>query len=67
MRIEESKTKVTSDWTIDNLEEVLKTLKSNKARDAHGHVYEIFKFGGDYLKDSLLKMLNNIKRWTKYD
>ena len=31
MRIEESKTKVTSDWTIDDLEEVLKTLKSNKA------------------------------------
>ena len=31
MRIEESKTKVTSDWTMDDLEEVLKTLKSNKA------------------------------------
>ena len=31
MRIEESKTKVTSDWTMDELEEVLKTLKSNKA------------------------------------
>ena len=53
MRIEESKTKVTADWTIDELETVLKSLKSNKARDAHGHIYELFKSGGQDLKISL--------------
>ena len=35
-------------------------MKNNKARDAHGHVYEIFKFGGDYLKDSQIKMFNMV-------
>ena len=66
MRIEESKTKVTSDWTIDDLEEVLKTLESNKARDAHGHVYELFKYGGQDLKTSLLNLANLVKKMQIY-
>ena len=43
MRIENAKFEVTEDWTIDDLEKVLKSLKNNKARDAHGHVYELYK------------------------
>ena len=60
------KTKKTIEWNSDDLEKSLKSMKNNKARDAHGHVYEIFKFGGDDLKDSLLKMLNNIKKKQIY-
>ena len=66
MRIEESKTKVTIDWTMDELEEVLKTLKSNKARDAHGHVYELFRYGGQDLKSSLLEFFNLVKEKQIY-
>ena len=46
MRIESPKKEVTEDWTVDELKKVLKMLKNNKARDAHGHIYELFKFGG---------------------
>ena len=41
-------------------------LKSNKARDAHGHVYELFKRGGQALKSSLLKLLNLVKQKQVY-
>ena len=66
MRIEESKTKVTSDWTMDDLEEILKTLKSNKARNAQGHVYELFKYGGQDLKTSLLNLAKLVKKMQIY-
>ena len=61
MRIEESKLQITPDWTMKDLEEVLKELKANKARDAHGHVYELFKRGGQALKSSLLNLVNLVK------
>ena len=48
------------------MDKVLKSLKSNKARDAHGHVYELFKYGGRYLKLSLLRMCNLTKRMQLY-
>ena len=38
-----AKNETTKDWNLDDLEKVLKNLKNNKARDAHGHVYEIYK------------------------
>ena len=44
------------------LEKALKSLKNHKARDIHGHVYEIFKFGGKDLKASLLTLFNLIKQ-----
>ena len=52
---------VSPDWKMDDLENVLKKLKNNKARDAHGHIFELFKFGGRNLKLSLLKMCNLTK------
>ena len=41
-------------------------MKNNKARDGHGHVYELFKYGGNDLKDSLIKMCNIIKQKQIY-
>ena len=47
--LEGTKTKM---WTIDDLNKVLKGLKSNKTRDPHGLINEIFKPGviGEDLK-----------------
>ena len=56
LRMEISSRETTPDWTIDELEKVLKTLKTNKARDCFGHTYELFKFGGLNLKLSMLVM-----------
>ena len=66
MRMENSKYEVTKDWTMDDLAKVLKSLKDNKARDAHGHVYELFKNGGEDLKYSLLQLFNLMKKMQVY-
>ena len=50
----------------EDLEKVLKTMENNKARHAHGHVFKIFKYGGDDLKESLIKMLNLVKQKQIY-
>ena len=55
-----------ADWTMSDLDKVLKKLKNNKARDAHGHTYELFKYGGNELKISLLKMFNLTKSLQVY-
>ena len=54
------------DWNMDDLENVFKSVKNNKARDAHGHTYEIFKHGGSHLKKSLLKLCNRVKSDQTY-
>ena len=61
-----AKNRVTKDWTMEDLNKALKTLKNNKARDEHGHVYELFKYGGTSLKSSLLKLYNLVKRKQQY-
>ena len=66
LQIKIAKSKVTADWTIKDLEKVLKSLKNNKARDEHGHIYELFKYGGVSLKLSLLKLFNCIKSQQIY-
>ena len=53
--------RISPDWNMKDLENMLKKLKRNKAIDAHGHVFELFKFGGRSLKISLLKMFNLTK------
>ena len=45
MRISNSKFEVTEDWTIDDLDKVLKSLTNDKAREGYGHIYELFKHG----------------------
>ena len=57
---------VSEDWKMEDLEKVLKSLKNGKARDPHGHVYELYKYAGKDLKASLLKFLNLVKRTQKY-
>ena len=42
LRYELAKNVTTVDWTIKDLENALKSSKNDKARDAHGHVYELF-------------------------
>ena len=37
---------VSRDWNTSDLEKVLKNLKNDRARDAYGHIYELFKYGG---------------------
>ena len=50
LRCEAAKRNVSDDWTEEDLEKLLKSFRNNKARDAHGHIYEIFKCGGKDLK-----------------
>ena len=47
---------------MNDLENVLKNLKNNKTRDAHGHVYELYKHAGIDLKASMLRMFNLMKK-----
>ena len=65
-----AKARKTPDWTPENLTKVLKSLKSNKARDPHGMIAEIFKpkIAGEDLFKSLLLFLNGIKsNQTSFD
>ena len=61
-----AKTKVSDDWSMIDLEKALKKCKNGKARDEHGFIYEIFKYGGFSLKVSLLKLFNLVKRTQTY-
>ena len=65
-RIELAKQKVSNDWTAQDLDKVLKSLKDGKAKDAHGHTYELFKHAGKDLKHSLLQLFNLIKKKQVY-
>ena len=52
----------TEPWSIEDLDIVLKGLKTNKSRDPLGYLNELFKPGviGDDLKLGLLKLMNRI-------
>ena len=56
----------TADWNMKELENVLKKLKNNKARDAHGHIYELYRYAGFDLKASMLRMFNLMKKKQVY-
>ena len=62
LRFQLAKDRKTPDWTLEQLETALKSFQNNKARDPHGHIYELFKFGGKDLKLSLLRLFNLVKR-----
>ena len=66
LRYDLCKDRKSKDWTKDELEKVLKSLQNNKSRDAHGHTYELYKFGGSALKDSLLKLCNLVRTKQVY-
>ena len=54
-------------WTIEDLDRVLKSLKTNKTRDPQGLINELFKPGtlGVDLKIGMLNMFNTIKKEQK--
>ena len=62
-RIKISATRKSKPWTMGDLEEALKALKKDKARDPNGWANELFKPGvaGHNLKISLLDFLNKMK------
>ena len=55
------------EWEMKDLEAALNSLKSDKARDPHGWVNELFKNGvaGHNLKISLLHIFNTMKKTNK--
>ena len=55
-RIKLSKLTKSDPWNIEDLRKVLKSLKRNKCRDAHGMINELFKPGED-LKLAILKLM----------
>ena len=58
----------TEDWTMEELEDVLKHLKTNKSRDALGFLNELLKPNviGEDLKLAILKLMNRIKQTQQY-
>ena len=64
MKMKISEQKNSPDWTIQDLDEALRNLKKDKARDYEGYANEIFKneIIGSNLKESLLIMFNKMKR-----
>ena len=64
LRLKLAKLRKSKPWTENELDKVLKSLKKNKARDPHGLINELFKEGiiGTDLKDSLVSLLNGIKK-----
>ena len=63
MRLELSKRTKSPDWSLNDLEKAIKSLKSGKCRDPEGLIKEIFKEKclGENLKESLLILFNKIK------
>ena len=64
MKMKVAGKKKSPDWTMKDLEVVLKNLKRNKSRDFEGYLNEIFKLDviGDDLKESLILMFNMLKK-----
>ena len=48
-------------WTSEQLTRAIMRLKSNKCRDPHGHINELYKYMGNHGLSSLLQLLNKIK------
>ena len=64
VKLEDAKKHKSPDWTMGDLENVLKSVNQNKARDPHGLNRSIFHISciGDNLKESLLILFNKIKK-----
>jgi hypothetical protein len=47
-------------WTLEDLEKVIKTLKSNQSRDPNGMIGELFKpnIAGKDLKKAVIDLMN---------
>ena len=67
LKLAKVKENKTADWTLKDLEVVLKDIKKGKSRDPDGISREIFHPSviGDNLKQSLLIMFNQLKKQGK--
>ena len=63
-RLKEAQENITPDWSMEDLNLVLKQLKNNKSRDPLGWANELFKpnKAGYDLKMAILRMMNQIKK-----
>ena len=63
-----AKTRKTPQWTMTDLDKVLKGLKKQKSRDPHGLANDLFRPGvaGEDLKLAVLKLMNMIKNNQTY-
>ena len=63
MRIEQARINKSPPFNMNELEKVLKSLKTGKSKDFNGYICELFKEGvlGNNLKQSLLMMFNQMK------
>ena len=63
LRLELAEEKKSELWTLNQLDEAIKTLKNNKSRDPLGWINELFKNGvaGYNLRLSILHLFNKIK------
>ena len=64
MKMKIASSKISTDWTMAQLDHALLSLKNNKSRDYQGFINEIFKIGviEVNLKKSLLMMFNKLKK-----
>ena len=64
LKLEKAKTKVSSDWTMKDLEDVLKQIQKGKSKDPEGISREVFHPSviGENLKKSILIMFNLMKK-----
>ena len=67
IRMENIKNVKTPEWNIEQLDEVLKSLKNNKTYDPHLMINELFKAGciGEDMEEALLLLFNGIKEELK--
>ena len=61
LRLEITKKADYEKWSIEQLNRAIARMKTNKCRDPHGHVNELYKNMGKDGLLSLLKLLNTIK------
>ena len=68
IRVKLSKSKTTDPWSMEDLKEVLKQLKTDKSRDPDGYINELFKksAAGSDLLLGILKIMNMIKKQQIY-
>jgi hypothetical protein len=64
LRLDLAKENKTPEWTMDQLDKVLVSLKLNKSRDPMGYANELFKpeVAGDDFKNAILMLMNRIKK-----
>ena len=62
LQIYASKTKVSPDFTMDEVKTAVHELKTGKCMDPLGLVREVFKHSGEGFLQSLVDMANNIKK-----